>query len=89
MTDVEKKNEMETKREQSNFNEIDERKFCLGEECPDKNCKICPAAWNARFILDVTDSYRRSVKSGYYTTTVMRYIDPVTGKEKFCYTRPE
>ena len=89
MTDVEKKNGMPEKQVKIPSPELEERNFCLGEECPDKNCKICSAAWNARFVLDVTDSYRRSVKTGYYTTTVMRYIDPVTGKEKFCYTRPE
>ena len=89
MTDVEKKIEMETKQEQSNFNEIDERKFCLGEECPDKNCRICPAASHARFVLDITDSYRRAVPTGYYTSTVMSYKDPVTGKTKYCYTRPD
>ena len=89
MIDVEKNNVMAPSQKQSSFNEIDERKFCLGEECPDKNCRICPAASHARFILDITDSYRRAVPTGYYTSTIMSYKDPVTGKTKYCYTRPD
>ena len=65
-----------------------ERQYCLGEECPDKNCKICPAADKAKFVLDVTDSYRQKVKGGYYSTSIIEVVDPVTGKKKYIYSRP-
>ena len=65
-----------------------EREFCLGEECPKKNCRICPAAGKAKFVLDVTDRYRQSIKEGYYTTTIKEVVDPITGEKKYVYTRP-
>ena len=68
--------------------DVEDRKFCLGEDCPDKDCKICPAN-KSRGVLDVSDSYRDAVKNGYYTSTVTKYKDPITGKEKYCYTRSE
>ncbi len=65
-----------------------EREFCLGNECPSKNCTICPAADKRKFNWDVTDSYRQKVKTGYYTTTVVEVVDPETGKKKYVYSRP-
>lgn len=66
---------------------VEDRKFCLGQSCPDKNCKICPAEKSVP-VMDVTDNFRKAVKTGYYTSTIMSYKDPVTGEEKYCYTRP-
>ena len=65
-----------------------EREYCLGKECPDHNCKICPAAGHAKFMLDVNDSdgYRQKV-AGYYTSNIKRVVDE-DGKEKIVYTRP-
>ena len=89
MKDVEKKNDMLMEQKKTDWSEVEEREFCLGKVCPNKNCRICPAAKNARFVLDVTDSYRRSVQNGYYTSTIMQYKDPITGETKYCYTRPD
>lgn len=48
--------------------------FCY--ECKDKNCKICPLCGSKGGVLEVSDSYRRSVENGYYTTTVLKVKRP-------------
>lgn len=65
-----------------------ERVYCLGKDCPDKNCRCCRACGQIGSLMDVTDNYRESVKTGYYSSTIMRVVDPKTGKEKYFYTRP-
>ena len=68
--------------------EVQEREYCLGDDCPKKNCEICSAADRAKFKLDVTDEYRQKVKTGYYTTTCVEVVDKITGQRKYVYTRP-
>ena len=68
--------------------EVMEREYCLGSDCPDKNCAICLAADKRKFNWDITDDYRKKVKAGYYTTTIVEVVDPETGKKKYVYTRP-
>lgn len=70
------------------IDEKEERVYCLGEECKDKNCRCCRACGQIGHLMDITDTYRQSVKTGYYSSTIMRVVDPKTGKEKYCYTRP-
>ncbi len=74
--------------------------MCLGAECPHKDCRVCAAAKNGRgrIFRDTEgnaveseaswDSYRASVKNGYYTTSFVEVEDPVTHERKFVYTRP-
>lgn len=50
-------------------------KFYDCENCLDKNCKICPACGRNPKVLDVTDSYRKKAKRGYYTTTMIEKRD--------------
>ena len=56
---------------------------CLGEDCPDKRCEICYAN---RHMLDISDSYRKNVKGGYYTRTIME-ITTKDGKKHYTYVR--
>ena len=64
------------------------KKFCLGEECPDKRCEICEAAGT---MLDVTDNFRRHPsisKSGYYSSGGLVHVrNPKTGKIEIRYAR--
>ena len=64
--------------------DIDEREFCLGDECPQKYCEICPAKRTTR--LDQTDTFRRNKK--FYTSGIIEITDPKTGKKKIIYARP-
>lgn len=56
------------------------------EDCRYKNCEVCiHGGENTK--LDVTDSYRQSVKTGYYSTTII----PVKGKDGkiyYVYVKP-
>ncbi len=56
------------------------------KDCSDMNCKICPhCGQNTK--MDVTDSYRQSVKTGYYSTSII----PVKGKDgkiRYVYAKP-
>lgn len=64
-----------------------DRKYCLGKECPDKRCEICPAERHVGGILDSTDTYRQSIKKGYYTSSVVEVMDPKTGQKRYVYTK--
>lgn len=66
--------------------EVNERGFCLGEDCPDKQCQICWA--NKTTMLEPTDSYRKSVPNGYYSSGgIIQIKDPQTGKTHYNYAR--
>ena len=62
-----------------------ESDVCLGDKCTYKACEVCPAN---RYRLMPTDSYRRSVKAGYYTSGTGKKIDKNTGKETYFYVKP-
>ena len=81
--------------------ESHEMNMCLGNDCPTKDCRICPAAGKGagkafydekgRYLgnsQDSSDSYRASVKKGYYSSTVKFITDPETGETKGVYIRP-
>ena len=40
------------------------------EACQNKNCNICPACGRNPSMRDTTDSYRNSVKNGYYSSII-------------------
>lgn len=66
-----------------------ERDFCLGEECPDKRCEICPA--KKCTMLDVTDNFRNHPSispNGYYSSGgIVRIRDKETGEIRYAYSR--
>ena len=68
--------------------EKEEQVYCLGKDCPDKNCRCCRACGQIGSLMDPTARFRQRAETGYYTSTVMRVVDPKTGKEKYFYTRP-
>lgn len=80
--------------------EVPEMEMCLGAECPHKNCRICPAAGKGHGkVFDdgagnrtqgeaTWDSYRASVKRGYYSSSIIEVVDPETGKKRYIYSRP-
>ncbi len=45
------------------------------QTCQDKNCKICPASGRNPSAMDTTDSYRQSVKKGYYSSSIIAKYD--------------
>lgn len=67
-----------------------EKRFCLGEDCPDKRCDLCYA--NHTTQLPVTDSFRthKSVSTnGYYASGGLVHVrDEKTGKITIQYARP-
>jgi len=74
----------------------EEKRFYDCEACEDKNCSICPNCGKNPAMRDATDSYRRGVKNGYYTSgfgplhnpdgTLKR--DPKTGQVVYGYHKP-
>ena len=62
-----------------------ESDVCLGDKCTYKACEVCRAN---RFRLMPTDSYRQSVKAGYYTSGTGKKIDKNTGQERYFYIKP-
>ena len=62
-----------------------ESDVCMGDKCTYKACEVCRAN---RFRLMTTDSYRKSVEAGYYTSGTGKKIDKITGKEKYFYVKP-
>ena len=54
--------------------EKEEQVYCLGKDCPDKNCRCCRACGQIGSLMDPTDRFRQSVETGYYTSTVMRAL---------------
>ena len=65
-----------------------EKKYCLGEDCPDKKCEICAATHK---MLDITDSFRSHPSispSGYYSSGGLVHIrNSKTGKIEIHYAR--
>ena len=45
------------------------------EACQNKNCNICPACGRNPSMRDTTDSYRNSVKNGYYSSSIIEKRD--------------
>lgn len=58
------------------------------EECKDKNCKICPASGRNPSIMDTTDSYRKSVKKGYYSSSIIEKRDQNGNFLGYTYNKP-
>ena len=56
--------------------------------CKDKNCKICPASGRNPTVMDLTDSYRRSVKKGYYSSSVIERRDENGKFLGYSYNKP-
>ena len=57
------------------------------KDCTDMNCKICiHCGENTK--MDVTDSYRQSVKSGYYSTTLIAIRDNDGNFIRYEYNKP-
>ena len=65
-----------------------EKEYCLGKECPYPDCRVCPAAGKAKFVNDITDSFRNKIQGGYYSRTVIAVKDEKTGKTRLEYVRP-
>jgi len=65
-----------------------EKKYCLGEDCPDMRCEICEATHR---MIDVTDSLRTHPSispSGYYSSGgLVHTYNPKTGKTELHYAR--
>lgn len=64
---------------------IDERNFCLGDDCPQKYCEICPAKRTTQ--MDPTDSFRSQNKRGFYTSGLVEITDSKTGEKRLAYAR--
>ncbi len=56
--------------------------------CKDKNCKICPASGRNPTVMDTTDSYRRSVKRGYYSSSIIERRDKDGKFLGYAYNKP-
>lgn len=57
------------------------------EECDNKNCRNCPACGRNPKAMDTTDSYRQSVKKGYYTSSIISVKDE-DGNVRYQYNKP-
>lgn len=68
---------------------MDEKKFCLGEDCPDKKCELCSA--EHRPIFKEPDHYTTHASlspSGYYSSGGLVHVrNPKTGKMEIRYAR--
>ena len=56
--------------------------------CENKNCKICPACGRNPLIMDTTDSYRKSVKKGYYSSSIIPKRDKDGKIIGYAYNKP-
>ena len=64
-----------------------EKRYYDCESCEDKNCSICPNCGKNPNMRDATDSYRQSVKTGYYTSGIITYTDK-DGNTRYGYAKP-
>ena len=58
------------------------------QACRDKNCKICPASGRNPSMMDTTDTYRQSVKKGYYSSSIISRYDSAGNFIGYGYNKP-
>ena len=58
------------------------------EACQNKNCNICPACGRNPSMRDTTDSYRNSVKIGYYSSSIIEKRDKDGNFIGYAYNKP-
>lgn len=58
------------------------------EACQNKNCNICPACGRNPSMRDTTDSYRNSVKNGYYSSYIIEKRDKDGNFIGYAYNKP-
>ena len=58
------------------------------EACQNKNCNICPACGRNPSMRDTTDSYRNSVKNGYYSSSIIVKRDKDGNFIGYAYNKP-
>ncbi len=58
------------------------------ETCQNKNCNICPACGRNPSMRDTTDSYRNSVKNGYYSSSIIEKRDKDGNFIGYAYNKP-
>lgn len=58
------------------------------EACQNKNCNICPVCGRNPSMRDTTDSYRNSVKNGYYSSSIIEKRDKDGNFIGYAYNKP-
>lgn len=58
------------------------------EACQNKNCNICHACGRNPSMRDTTDSYRNSVKNGYYSSSIIEKRDKDGNFIGYAYNKP-
>ena len=58
------------------------------EACQNKNCNICPACGRNPSMRDTADSYRNSVKNGYYSSSIIEKRDKDGNFIGYAYNKP-
>lgn len=58
------------------------------EACQNKNCNICPACGRNPSMRDTTDSYRNSVKNGYYSSSIIEKREKDGNFIGYAYNKP-
>lgn len=58
------------------------------EASQNKNCNICPACGRNPSMRDTTDSYRNSVKNGYYSSSIIEKRDKDGNFIGYAYNKP-
>lgn len=58
------------------------------EACQNKNFNICPACGRNPSMRDTTDSYRNSVKNGYYSSSIIEKRDKDGNFIGYAYNKP-
>ncbi|MBP3708022.1 MAG: hypothetical protein J6J36_05395 [Clostridia bacterium] len=66
---------------------MDEKRYYDCVACEDKNCSICPNCGKNPQMRDTTDEYRKSVKTGYYSSGIISYRDK-DGVLRYGYAKP-